>query len=327
MVERRRSRTLIALIAGAAVVVILMVTGLYLVAFRSLPTTVLWALSASSITPGGDLTISGRITPAESGRQVVFQGAPTEQGPWKPIHPATTTDGSGQFALTFTPQLSASTVLRVVVDPFGRYLAATGVAVPVRLLSLSTISIKGGGVISTPNPLTFTLAVEPTSARRTVRIEQSKDKVHWAPVGQPTQTKAEGTAVTKVPRPAPGVWSYRATVAQDGMFAAAVSPLVGATVEDMKVVEARAAAAHAKAVAGERARQDRAAADAQAAKKAASDGASGSSKPNCPVNQGPVSGNWCRHSANGPDNPGYVKQCEIPGVPKYQWPDAVNGKC
>jgi hypothetical protein len=50
-------------------------------------------------------------------------------------------------------------------------------------------------------------------------------------------------------------------------------------------------------------------------------------KPNCPDNQGPISGNWCLHSANGPDNPGYVKQCEIPGVPKYQWPAAVNGKC
>jgi len=51
-------------------------------------------------------------------------------------------------------------------------------------------------------------------------------------------------------------------------------------------------------------------------------------KPNCPVNQGhPISGNWCLHSANGPDNPGYVKQCEIPGVPKYQWPAAVNGRC
>lgn len=50
-------------------------------------------------------------------------------------------------------------------------------------------------------------------------------------------------------------------------------------------------------------------------------------KPNCPDNRGPISGNWCRHSANGPDNPGYVKQCEIPGVPKYQWPAAVNGKC
>jgi uncharacterized protein YceK len=50
-------------------------------------------------------------------------------------------------------------------------------------------------------------------------------------------------------------------------------------------------------------------------------------KPNCPVDQGPISGNWCLHSANGPDNPGYVKQCEIPGVPKYQWPAAVNGKC
>jgi len=50
-------------------------------------------------------------------------------------------------------------------------------------------------------------------------------------------------------------------------------------------------------------------------------------KPNCPTNQGPISGSWCLHSANGPDNPGYVKQCEIPGVPKYQWPAAVNGKC
>ena len=66
--------------------------------------------------------------------------------------------------------------------------------------------------------------------------------------------------------------------------------------------------------------------DVEAAKKAASTDPS-PNKPNCPVNQGPISGNWCLHSANGPDNPGYVMQCEIPGVPKYQWPAAVNGKC
>ena len=29
-------------------------------------------------------------------------------------------------------------------------------------------------------------------------------------------------------------------------------------------------------------------------------------KPDCPTNRGAISGDWCSHSANGPDNPGYV---------------------
>jgi hypothetical protein len=49
--------------------------------------------------------------------------------------------------------------------------------------------------------------------------------------------------------------------------------------------------------------------------------------PPCPTDQGPISGNWCEHSANGPDNPGYVMLCQIPGEPKSSWPAAVDGKC
>ena len=41
--EHRRSRKLVPLIAGAAVLVILAAIGVYYVAFRSLPTTVSWA--------------------------------------------------------------------------------------------------------------------------------------------------------------------------------------------------------------------------------------------------------------------------------------------
>lgn len=67
-----------------------------------------------------------------------------------------------------------------------------------------------------------------------------------------------------MPGRAVGLWSYRATVAQDDRFPAAVSPLAGATVEDIKVVAATAAAAHAKAVA-KLARQEKAKADRQAA--------------------------------------------------------------
>jgi len=53
-------------------------------------------------------------------------------------------------------------------------------------------------------------------------------------------------------------------VGQDDKFAAAISPLAGATVEDIKVVAARAAVAHAEALA-ELARQEKAKADRQAA--------------------------------------------------------------
>jgi hypothetical protein len=51
------------------------------------------------------------------------------------------------------------------------------------------------------------------------------------------------------------------------------------------------------------------------------------SKPFCPTDQGPIAGHWCSHSANGPDNPGFVAQCPVPGLPKVYWPAAVNGKC
>ena len=90
----------------------------------------------------------------------------------------------------------------------------------------------------TQTPLTFTTTVDPISAGRTVRIEQSSDKVRWVPVGPSAQTKADGTSVVKVPSPGIGVWSYRATVAKDDNYAAAVSPVVGATVEDIKAAAA-----------------------------------------------------------------------------------------
>jgi hypothetical protein len=231
-----RSRKRVALIGGAAVVVILATIGVYFAAFRSLPTTVSWASSVSAIAPGGGLTVSGQITPAEGGRRVTVQSAPTAHGPWQLMLPTVTTNSRGHFTGTFTPQFSGSIVMRVVVDPAGRYLKATGE--PVRILSLSSISLKGGGTIPTQTPLSFNVAVDPPSAGRTVRIEQSSDKVRWVPVGTPAQTKADGTAVVNVPAPPVGVWSYRAKVAQDDNYAAAVSPLVNATVEDIKAAAA-----------------------------------------------------------------------------------------
>jgi len=234
--EPPRSRKLVALISGAAVMVILAVIGVYYVAFRSLPTTVSWAPSVAAMASGGDLTAAGQITPADGGRKVSIQSAPNTQGPWQLMPPTVTTDSRGRFTTTFTPQFSGSIVMRVVVDPAGRYLRATGE--PVRIRSLSSISLKGGGTIPTQTSLSFTVAVDPSSAGRTVRIEQSSDKVRWVPVGTPVQTKADGAAVVNVPSPAVGVWSYRAKVAQDNNYAAAVSPVVGATVEDIKAAAA-----------------------------------------------------------------------------------------
>ena len=166
-----------------------------------------------------------------------------------------TTDSQGRFAITFKPQLTGSIVMRVVVDPAGRYLEVIGLPKPVRLLTLSSISLKGGGLVTNQIPVTFAVAVDPPSLGRTVRLEQSSDKVHWVPVGPSAQTQADGKTVIRMPGLAVGIWSYRATVAQDDKFAAAVSPLAGATVEDIKVVAARAAAAPLKAVA-ELARQE-----------------------------------------------------------------------
>jgi hypothetical protein len=128
--------------------------------------------------------------------------------------------------------------MRAVVDPAGRYLTVTGESKPLRLLTLSSVSLNGGGTIATHTPFNFTIAVDPASAGRTVRIEQSSDKVRWVPVGPSVQTKADGTSVLKVPGPAVGSWYYRATVAQDNKFAAAVSPQVSATVEDIKAASA-----------------------------------------------------------------------------------------
>jgi hypothetical protein len=262
--EPRRSRKLVAIIASTALVVTLAVIGVYFVAFRSLPTTVSWAPSVSVMASGDDLTVSGQIRPVGSGRQVLVQGAPTARGPWVRVSPTVTTDDRGRFAITFKPQLTGSIAMRVVVDPAGRYLQVIGLPKPVRLLTPSSISLKGGGLVTNQIPVNFAVAVDPPSVGRTVRLEQSTDKVHWVPVGPSAQTQADGKAVIRVPGLAVGVWSYRVTVAQDDKFAAAVSPLAGATVEDIKVVAARAAAAHAKAVA-ELARQAKASADRQAA--------------------------------------------------------------
>jgi hypothetical protein len=302
----------------------------YYVAFRSLPTTVTWAPSVSAIAPGSELAVSGRVTPADSGRQILFESAPSARGPWQHLPQTATTDSRGRFAVTFKPQFTGLILMRVVVDPEGRYLEVTGESKPMRLLSPSSLSLSPKGMSTPTNrtPVSFAVTVNPASAGRIVHIEQSKDKQRWVSIGHPAETKADGTSVVKMSGLAIGKWSYRARVAQDDNFAAALSPLVGARVEDYKVVQARVAAKKAKAQAAADAEKARAqeAADAEAAKKAASTGPS-PNKPNCPVNQGPISGNWCLHSANGPDNPGYVKQCEIPGVPKYQWPAAVNGKC
>jgi len=236
--EHRRSKKLVALIAGAAVLVILAAIGVYYMAFRPLPTTVSWAPSVSAIAPGGELTVAGRVTPAESGRLVSFESAPTAQGPWQPMPQSATTDSRGRFSITYKPQLTGPIVMRVVVDPAGRYLAVTGQSNPVRLLTLSSVSLKGGGAVPTKTALKFTVAVDPPSTGRTVRIEQSSDKVRWVPVGAVGKTKADGTSVVSVPGPAVGVWSYRATVVQDDKFAAAVSPVVTATVEDIKAAAA-----------------------------------------------------------------------------------------
>jgi hypothetical protein len=142
----RRSRKLVAIIASTALVVMLAAIGVYFVAFRSLPTTVSWAPSVSTMTSGGDLTVTGQITPANGGRQVLVQSASTAKGPWEPMLPTITTDNQGRFAITFKPQLTGSIAIRVVVDPAGRYLKVIGLPKPVRLLTLSRISLKGGGI-------------------------------------------------------------------------------------------------------------------------------------------------------------------------------------
>jgi hypothetical protein len=236
--EHVRSTKMVPLIAGAAVLIILAAIGVYYAAFRSLPTTVSWAPSVSAIAPGVDLIVSGRVTPAESGRLVSFESAPKAQGPWHPMPQSATTDSRGQFTITYKPQLTGSIVMRVTVDPAGRYLAVTGKTMPVKLLTLSSISLKGGGATATQTPLKFTVGVDPPGVGRTIRIEQSSDKVRWVPVGPTARTKADGTSVVSVPGPAVGVWSYRATVIQDDNFAAATSPVVGASVEDIKAAAA-----------------------------------------------------------------------------------------
>jgi hypothetical protein len=273
-VDSVHSKKLIPLLAGAAVLAMVAVFGVYFFAFRSLPTTVSWAPSVSAITPGGEVTVAGRITPAESGRQVLIEGAPSAGGPWQRMVQAATTDSLGRFAISFKPAIKASMIMRVVVDPAGRYLEVTGKSMPVRLLSLSSINLTVGGLVTNQIPVNFTVTVDPPTIGRTVRLEQSSDNEHWTAVGPPARTQAGGKTVVRVPGLAVGVWSYRATVAQDDKFAAALSPMAHATVEDIKVVAARAAAAHAKAVA-ELARQakasvDRQAAAAEAVKKAAS---------------------------------------------------------
>ena len=245
--ERPRSRTLAAISAGTAAAALLAVIGVYFAAFHPLPTTVSWAPAGPAVAPGGDLAVSGRVTPAMRGRRVLFESSLDAHGPWQPMSQAATTDARGSFAITFKPHLSGPFIMHVVVDQAGRYLKVTGQSKYVRLLSPSTISLKGGGRVTNQIPVNFTVAVDPKTVGRTVRLEQSSDKVHWVRLGPSAQTQADGTTLVKVPRLAIGVWSYRAAVAQDDKFAASVSSLAGATVEDIKVVAARAAASRARA--------------------------------------------------------------------------------
>jgi hypothetical protein len=239
VMERVRSIKLVPLVASAAALVILAAIGVYYTAFRSLPTTVSWAPSVTAIAPGGDLTVFGRLTPTASGRQVSFESAPTAQGPWQLMPRSATTDSRGRFSVTYKPQLPSSIVIRVVVDPAGRYLAVTGASRPVRLLSLSSVTLKGGGTVPTQTALNFTVTVDPPSAGRTLRIEQSNNKVRWVSVGPSAETKADGASVVKVPNPGVGLWSYRARLAQNDEFAAALSPVAAATVKDVAPLQAR----------------------------------------------------------------------------------------
>jgi hypothetical protein len=65
-----RSTKLVGLVSGIAALIILAAIGVYFVALRSLPSTVSWAPSASAMVPGGVLTVSGVVNPAESGRLI-----------------------------------------------------------------------------------------------------------------------------------------------------------------------------------------------------------------------------------------------------------------
>lgn len=243
----RRSRKFVAIIASAALVVILAAIGVYFAAFRSLPTTVSWAPSVSIVLPGDDLTVSGQITPAVPGRDLLLQSASSSNGPWQRMPQAATTDSHGRFAITFKPQISGPILIRVVVDSAGRYLGVGSQAKPVQILSLSSVSLKGAAMMDTQTSLTFTATVNPISAGRTVTVEQSSDKLRWAPVGLSVQTKAGGTSVLKAPAPGVGVWHYRAKVGQDDTYVAAVSAPVGVKVVDLKAEAAKAAAAKAAA--------------------------------------------------------------------------------
>jgi hypothetical protein len=225
--EPRRSRKLVAIVASAALVVALAAIGVYFVAFRSLPTTVSWAPSVSALASGDNLTVSGQIKPVGSGRQVLVQSASTAKGPSRPMPATLTTDGQGRFVATFKPRLTGSIVIRVVVGQAGRYLDVIGLSKPLRLLTPSSISLKGGGLLTNEIPVSFTVAVDPPSVGRTVKLEQSSDKVHWVPVGPTAQTQADGTTVVRVPSLAVGIWSYRATVAQ-----VALTPLRGHLVRE-----------------------------------------------------------------------------------------------
>jgi hypothetical protein len=254
--EFRKSGKLVVIIASTALVITVAAIGVYFVAFGSLPTTVSWAPSVSAVVSGDDLAVSGQISPADSGRKVLLQSASSAKGPWQPLPVTLTTDGQGRFAATFKTHLAGSVVMRVVVGRAGRYLQVTGLSKAVRLLTLSSISLKGGGLVTNQVPVSFTVAVDPPSIGRTVTLEQSDDKVHWVPVGPSAQTQADGSTVVRLPSLAIGIWFYRATVAQDESFAASVSPLVSATFQDIKVIAARAAAAKAVA-AGEAAETEK----------------------------------------------------------------------
>lgn len=223
---------------GVATMIIVSALGGFLTSLRSMPTTVSWVPAVSVVAPGGDLAVSGQVTPAGSGRRVLLESAPGAQGPWRRMPQATITDDLGRFAITLKPQLTGSVAIRVVVDPAGRYRQGSGESKPFRFLAASSVNLKGGGAVPARSPVNLTAAVHPPIAGRTVMIEQSRDKVSWVPVGRSTLTDASGTVAVTVPGPATGSSYYRASVAEDEKFIEGVSPVVEATVEDVKAAAA-----------------------------------------------------------------------------------------
>lgn len=198
--------------------------------------------SAGSVVTSQPVTLTGILRPADPMRTVTLQELQSD-GTWVSAGQTTQPDPSGRFSLSVSPSSPGNHTYRVSTGKVDRVKAAVSSPLVVTALQTSTASAQAPQSADVGDPISVTGSVAPAAAGRTVVLERSTDEAAWVSAGVQASTAADGTYTLALPADAAGSWKFRATVAADGTFAAATSPTVAVTVEDVKAAGAHYLAA------------------------------------------------------------------------------------